>query len=232
VYSRSVASPPRFPDTHWSMLVQLRTEDGPAQREILGTIFNQYWRPTYHYLRALVRVSDQEAEDLVQEFFTTLMTRNAFGRSDPQRGSFRSFLKASLRNFVVSCRRAADARPKLVAISPDSAREEPTSSANPDEAFDREWARGLLLEAVERFKGEATATGREAQFRVFEAYCLTEEKLTYEAVARRFDISVDDVRNRLREARQRIRDILRQTLAGSLEPGEDLKDQLEFILSR
>jgi RNA polymerase sigma-70 factor (ECF subfamily) len=227
-----VATTPRFPETHWSMLLRLRTEDGAAHREILQKVFHEYWRPTYHYLRALVRVSDEEAEDLVQEFFTTLIARNAFERSDPERGSFRSFLKTSLRNFVVSNQRAAAARPRLVPLAPEAAREELDSSASPDEAFDREWARGLLRDAVERFRQEATAAGREAQVRIFEAYCLSEEALTYDEVARRLDVSADDVRNRLREARQRIRDILRQMLAGSLDAGEDLKDQLELILSR
>jgi RNA polymerase sigma factor (sigma-70 family) len=228
VYLCIVASTPRFPDTHWSVLMQLRTEDETAQRAVLQTVFHQYWQPTYHYLRALIRVSDQEAEDLVQEFFTTLMARNAFGRSDPERGSFRAFLKTSLRNFVVSSRRAAEARPKLVPLGEDSAQDELGSFDSPDEAFDRDWARGVLLDAVQCYKREAIAAGREAQFRIFEAYCLSAEKLTYEEVARRFDVSIDDVRNRLREARQRIRDILRQMLAGSLDSAEDLK----FILAR
>ncbi len=225
-----MSSAERFPETHWSRLLRLQTEDQPAQREILESVFRQYWRPTLSYIRALAPLSEDDARDLRQDFFTTVIARSALERLSPERGSFRSFLKTSLRNFVISAHRSASARPRLVATATDAAG--PTDAAAPsaEELFDREWEIAVLLDAVNRFKQEMHAAGRKQAFDIFESYYL--EELSYEDIARRFRVSQDDVRNRLREARVRLRDLLRQTLRSSVGSEGGVQDQLDRLLGK
>lgn len=69
---------------------------------------------------------------------------------------------------------------------------------------------------------------------MFREYCLVErsENVSYEQVGRKVGMAADDVRNRLREIRLRLREILRELLADYLAPGASVEEELRFILSR
>jgi RNA polymerase sigma-70 factor (ECF subfamily) len=232
-----------FPETHWSQLLTLRNPAHPKHAEHLERLVRLYWSPAYHYLRSLRGVSAEDAEDLTQQFFTLLLSRGSLSRLDPDRGSFRGFLKTALRRFVVDAGRREAAR------SPrDGARlfrfEEAEAlwrhvrsreaAGSPEDAFDREWARSVLERAVARLKEELEGRGKAADFELFRRYCLEPEgeELSYEALARERKCSVDDVRNALRAVRRRGREILEDLLRDYLFPGERLEDEIRFILSR
>ena len=97
-----------------------------------------------------------------------------------------------------------------------------------EQAFYREWARGVLAEGVARLRKESSPVA----FDLFREYCLEESGASYAELARRYKISEDDVRNRLREARLRLRDILEDLLRDYLLPGQDVDAELRFILSK
>jgi DNA-directed RNA polymerase specialized sigma24 family protein len=150
-----------------------------------------------------------------------LLARRDLEKLAPERGSFRGFLKTALRNFVTSAARAASLRATVPL--PEEA-----DLRSPEQAFDREWARGILADAVARLRKESAP----ATFEIFREYCLEESGASYADLARRHKVSEDDVRNRLRESRQRMRDILEDLLRGYLLPGQDLSAELRFILSK
>jgi RNA polymerase sigma factor (sigma-70 family) len=207
-----------FPETRWSQLLELRDPAHPRYAEHLERLAKQYWNPVFHYAQALSRA---DAEDLTQQFFAMLLSRRDLEKLSPERGSFRGFLKIALRNFVTSAARAEAVR-KVVPL-----REE-ADFRSPEQAFDREWARGVLVDAVGRLKSEAAP----AAFEIFREYCLEESGASYADLARRHGIREDDVRNRLRELRQRLREILETQLRDYLAPGQDLEAELRFILSK
>jgi len=207
-----------FPETRWSQLLELRDPSHPRYAEHLERLARRYWNPVFHYAQAL---SKTDAEDLTQQFFAMLLSRRDFEKLAPERGSFRGFLKTALRHFVRSAGRAAALRvtvPLRDEAGPDS----------PEQAFDREWARGVLAEAVARLRKEATPVA----FGIFREYCLEESGASYADLARRYKVGEDDVRNRLREARQRLREILEDLLRDYLLPGQDVDAELRFILSK
>lgn len=218
-----------FPETRWSQLLELRDPAHPRHAEHLERLAERYWRPVYHYVRAL-RPSG-EADDLTQSFFAMLLGRRDLEKLSPERGSFRGFLKTALRNFLASAERAAAGR-RLYPIEEAERGVQP--GLGPEAAFDREWVRGVLMEAVGRLRAELEAQGRGAQFGIFRDYCLAEgaEPCSYDEVARRHGFSADDVRNRLREMRLRLRDLLRDLLCDYLGPGESVEDELRFVLDR
>lgn len=207
-----------FPETRWSQLLELRDPAHPRYAEHLERLARQYWNPVFHYAQALSRA---DAEDLTQQFFATLLARRDLEKLSPDRGSFRGFLKTALRNFVISAARADAVRAAL------PFREE-ADFASPERAFDREWARGVLDEAVARLRRESASV----PFAIFREYCLEETGASYADLARRHQVGEDDVRNRLRESRIRLREILEELLRGYLAPGQDLEAELRFILSK
>ena len=103
---------------------------------------------------------------------------------------------------------------------------------SPEEAFDREWTRGVLLAGVARLREELAAAGKQLYYDLFREYCLEEREISYEDVAREHGVKPDDVRNHLRVVRQRLREILRDLLKDYLASGQDVETELRFILSR
>lgn len=222
-----------FPTTRWSELLDLRDADHPERRAYLERLARQYWKHAREYLRAC-GVNTQEVEDVTQEFFTTLFSRNPFERLTPERGSFRAFLKTALRNFVIDLGRAAKVRAAVELVdAAELERRAGGESPEAEAAFDRAWAKEVLGEAVARLEREEKAAGREQAWTIFEAYCLhDDEAVTYPELARRLGLSEDDVRNRLRTSRQRLRVLLRQTVREYLGPHDDLEAELRFVRGR
>lgn len=117
----------RFPKTDWSALVRLGKAGEIDQRRILETVFRQYWRPAYQYLRAMRPVGDDAAKDMVQEFFTTLLARGGLHRLAPEKGSFRAFLGMSV---VYEARDPDRGRPVAVKVIRDGLLDQLRNEAN------------------------------------------------------------------------------------------------------
>src|SRR5581483_34413 len=65
----------------------------------IETLCRRYREPIRHYVRASWASSDEDADDLTQDFFLWLMDGSALRRYATELGSFRNFLKGLLRNF-------------------------------------------------------------------------------------------------------------------------------------
>ena len=229
-----------FPETQWSQLLQIRDPRQPGYAERLGDLVRRYWRPAYHYLRAIRPGSAQDAEDRVQQFFAMLLSRGSLGEVSPERGTFRGFLKTALRRWAVSADRHDSARAprdgaRMFQFDEAEALWKQVQDRNlgPEDAFDREWARSLLTESLSRLEKELGGQGKGLSYQIFREYCVEDrEPVSYDALARRHGVSEDDIRNALRAVRQRGREILRDLLRDTLLPGEDVERELRALLSR
>src|SRR5207253_8343443 len=68
-------------------------------REALEELCRKYWFPLYAFLRRQGR-SPEDAKDLTQGFLAQFLAKDRLRRAEPAKGKFRSFLLASLTNFV------------------------------------------------------------------------------------------------------------------------------------
>jgi RNA polymerase sigma-70 factor (ECF subfamily) len=229
MFSTMTQEPREFPETHWSQLLEIQNPAHPRHAEHLQGLIRTYWKPAYLYLRAIRAMSPQDAEDLTQQFFAMLLARKAFDKLSPDRGSFRGFLKTALRRFAVSAHRHEAAQgPRTFNFTEAEALHD--RELSPEAAFDREWVRGVVTEMMRRLRDECRADGKELHYELFQEYCGAE--VSYEDLAKKHRISADDVRNHLRVIRQRGREVLKDMLRDYLFPGEDIEDELRFILSR
>src|SRR5581483_999107 len=87
-----------FATTRWSLVLTAQGESRAA-REALEKLCRTYWRPLYAYVRQQ-GYKHEEAEDLTQGFFATLLERNGLDTLRRERGRLRSFLLVSLKNFL------------------------------------------------------------------------------------------------------------------------------------
>ena len=79
------------------------TVDDPAAREALAELCSAYWYPLYAFVRRKGH-PPEEAADLVQGTFLTLLDRDGLAAVAPERGRFRSFLMAACAHHLADCR--------------------------------------------------------------------------------------------------------------------------------
>ena len=89
--------------------------------------------------------SPEDAEDLTQQFFSRLLEKNYLGRADRDRGKFRTFLLASMNNFLVnewkrSARLKRGGGQSVVSLDLDAAEDryaaEPGGEPNSEDTYD------------------------------------------------------------------------------------------------
>jgi RNA polymerase sigma factor (sigma-70 family) len=225
-----------FPQTQWSQILALQANRDGANnatrhRELLEALLQRYWPAVYHYVRALSRGSAAEAEDTTQQFFTAFIERDDLQKLSANRGTFRGFLKTAVKHFFISQIRSEASRKRTLtfAAAEQSFRRAPID--DPERAFDREWVRLVLDEAIALLRNEMQHRGDEQGFAIFEAYCLSDDaEVSYQELAQRFNQSLDAVRNGLRSTRQRLRKILREKLREYVGPDGDLEQELRFVV--
>ena len=88
-----------FATTHWSLVLVAADERSPRAADALESLCRAYWYPLYVYVRRK-GYSAADAQDLTQEFFSRLLSKDYLSIADRNRGKFRSFLLGSLEHFL------------------------------------------------------------------------------------------------------------------------------------
>jgi hypothetical protein len=112
--------------------------------------------------------NQHDREDLLQGFLAHLNRPTTLSRIDRELGSFRSFIKKSLSNYVLGQRETAEAKKRgggSLTVSLDDrdngvAERMPSEGLSPDQAFDRHWALNVVALASKRLQSELQAAGR------------------------------------------------------------------------
>ena len=106
------------------------------------------------------------------------MERESLKHLDPRLGSFRGYLKVALKNFSLKAvrsemvRRPRDGAQLFHVDQGDASWRDLAvdAAASPEEAFDREWTRELLSDAVRELERILAAEGKELYFALFSEY--------------------------------------------------------------
>tara|TARA_R110002073_G_scaffold79814_2_gene192477 strand:- start:99 stop:803 length:705 start_codon:yes stop_codon:yes gene_type:complete len=160
-----------FHTTRWSLIARANKGDAGA-RLALDELCRVYWPPVYAMYRG-DGVSAEQARDLTQGLFANLLEREDFGKADPERGRFRSFLRTCARNWLLNERdreqalkRGGEAR----VFSLDTEQEEQRWSRDPADhldaaaIFERRWAQIVIEQSLSRLAEEEHEAGRGAVF--------------------------------------------------------------------
>jgi RNA polymerase sigma factor (sigma-70 family) len=232
----------QFATTRWSLVVAAGAGDSsPAARDALATLCETYWYPLYVYLRGR-GYSAEDAQDLTQAFFARLLEKHALRHADPARGRFRSFLLASLRNFVANQHERESAHKRgggapMLSLEMDSAEGrfqlEPASTDTPERVFDRLWALTLLERVISRLEAETAARGNPpSRFDQLKAYLTGDEPaLSYAQTASQLGISEAAVKVAVHRLRRRFRDLVRDEISHTVSSPEDVEAELRHLWS-
>ncbi len=232
-----------FPTTVWENVRVAIDPNHPECRAKMGELLAVYWKPVYTYIRRDWNHGVEEAKDLTQAFFATVLERGQLAGVSEAKGSFRNYLKGALKHFLLNDKKAAAVRrggkPMFTLNASASELERlgiAASTESPEDMYDREWFRVLFESAVQELRRALTEEGKGAYVRVFESYCQVggigaarsdpSETPTYRNLARDLGIKVTDVRNYLTACRRRLREILRVRIAEYVAGEEEVEEEL------
>lgn len=210
----------------------------PQADAALEELCRTYWFPLYAYVRRRGHPK-ADAEDLVQAFFARFLEKNYLASLSAERGRFRAFLLASLKNFLAnewkkSQRLKRGGGDVLLSLDWETADTKfqvaDTTEPSPDKVFDREWAVALLATVIERLRAECATDGKARQFEQLKIF-LTAGKgaVPHADVARSLDMDEGTVRVAAHRLRRRYRELLRDEIAHTLADPAQVDEEMRAL---
>jgi RNA polymerase sigma factor (sigma-70 family) len=229
-----------FATTHWSVVLLAGQEESPDAASALEKLCRTYWYPLYAYARRQGH-GPPEGQDLTQQFFAMFLEKKYFNLANPDRGRFRSFLLASFKHFLTNefhRGRAAKRGGRCTFVSWDEADaearygNEPAHEMTPDRLFEQTWALALLEKAMRALQEEYSRTGREKLFATLHHFLSGEKsEVTYAQIGESLQMSESAIKMAVSRLRQRYGQMLRREVAHTLNCGNDLEEELRFLLA-
>ena len=232
---------PGFATTQWSVVLAARDGSDTEARQALESLSNAYWYPLYACLRGHGHDAE-EACDLTQAFFAELLEKDILQAIDRSKGRFRSFLLASLKNFLSHERDKEQALKRgggTRTVSMDGAdaegrfQREPVENLTPDQIFERRWGLTVMERAMGRLETETTSSAeRPDQFERLKPYLTgAEPHIPYSEVANDLGMTEGAVKTAVHRMRQSYGRILREEIAETIANPAELDDELRHLLT-
>ena len=228
-----------FTTTQWSVVLDAQGQS-PSAQEALEKLCRTYWWPLYGFVRRQ-GYSPEEAQDLTQGFFAMLLERKDFDAVRQEKGRLRSYLLASLKNFLAKAHRRAttikrgEGRP-LVSLDELLAREradlEPTDALSADRIYERRWALTLLEQVLARLGKEYRVAGSTRLFEELKQLLADDPDRPSQAqIARELGIAENAVKQAFHRLRQRYRLLLREEIAQTVVAPDDVENELRHFIA-
>jgi len=230
-----------FATTQWSLVVAAQPDEASktSARKALETLCRAYWYPLYAFVRYRGYSSD-DAQDLTQAFFVRIIEAGGFAAADPERGRFRSYLLGALKHFLANewhrlKRQKRGGELQFVewdALDPEARYEEaPQQPADPEQLFDREWARQITSGALQALNEEMRAAGKGEQFDALKGSLSGKDGSSRADAAERLGLSEGAVKVAVHRLRQRYRKLLREAVAETVSDEANLDDEMRYLVA-
>jgi RNA polymerase sigma factor (sigma-70 family) len=236
--------PDLFPSTHWSVVLAAGRSE--AEPEIAGAALAElcqiYWAPLYSFVRSR-GYTVHDGQDLTQSFFAYLLEHKVYARADRQRGKFRSFLLASVKNFLAD---AADRERTLKrggaqnflplheeqVEGAESLFQTHSGTSNEDRLFDRSWAEALIAAGLERLSADYKRERKEQLFKELRVFVASgaDPPPTYAELADRLGITESTLRSHVTRLRARYREALRAEVRRTVDTETQVDEELRELL--
>jgi len=228
-----------FATTHWSVVAQSALTDAPEAANALAQLCEVYWPPIYSFVRRR-GYPPPVAQDLTQSFFTFFLRTKAYARTDPLRGKFRSFLLASVKNFLAdnwdhdhAIRRGGGYQFIPLDLETaeafyDAATAPPDSTA--ERIFELRWAKRLTADALNSLSEELTLEGKRTLFEQLKAFLTGGSVVpSYDEVSARTGLPSATVKTHVHRLRQRYREIVRREISRTVSAPHEIDEELRYL---
>jgi RNA polymerase sigma-70 factor (ECF subfamily) len=223
--------------TAWSV-IRRAGGDGSDAKLALGQLCESYWYPVYAFVRRQ-GLGAADAEDATQSFFARLLETDVMARADPDRGRFRGFLVAAIKQFLArrhafeSAAKRKPARPVVPldgVVGEERYRLEPADHRTPERLFDHAWAMVVLDRALRRVRDQWVEAGNGDRFEALRP-CLTGQPNESGAeLARRLGVSEGAARVAIHRLKRQYGEALRVEIAQTIDADDDIDQELAHLV--
>lgn len=227
----------QFTTTRWSVVLLAGQETSSEARAALEKLCRVYWQPVCAFARRK-GWNEEDAKDLTQQFFASLLQRKDFSSVDPAKGKFRTFLLSAFTNFLANEYDRANALKRgggrailsLDQLPPDEWMT--VSQASPLALYDLRWAQTIVQTALAELTAEMSKTGKEAQFVALKSFLtVNAEAGEYGVVAEKLGMESSSVPVLVHRLRQRYRQLVRQEVAQTVSSPLELEEEMRYLLA-
>jgi DNA-directed RNA polymerase specialized sigma24 family protein len=242
---RGVGDP--FAPTHWSVVVAASQSQAAPEtaRAALAQLCQTYWAPLYSFVRSR-GYSVHDSQDLTQSFFEFFIEKKIYARADRLKGRFRSFLLASLKNFLADaydCERTLKrgGQHEFLPLREEQVEEAESffqtqsnlGAAIPeDRVFERTWAETLVTGGLERLRAFYKAEGKEALFVELRMFLTgsADPLPAYSDLAVRLGTQESTLRSHVTRLRARYREALRTEVRRTVDTEAEVDGEMRELL--
>ena len=228
----------QFPTTHWSLVNRAAGQDVAVRGEAIAELLKKYL-PALRSVLRFYRVPASEGEDILQSFICDrVIQQNILSCADQTRGRFRSFIFASLRNFMLNWARSARASKRsskmpLLSLDVDPGIDVEAKALCDD--FDNAWVRTLLQQTLDRMHTYCSRNDSEVIWEVFDQRLLKPSydgttPISYEELTARLKLkSPAQAANMLVTAKRIFARTLRSVVAEYARDEDEIAEELSML---
>jgi len=203
-----------FQPTAWTQIVSARDADTTEARLAWDQLIEVYWKPVYFHIRRK-RHSVEDAKDLTQGFFASLMEHDSLRSVDRAKGKFRTFVRTSLDYFLADDYDRRSAAKRTLDLNAQGAE----AGFRVDGHFEHDWAMTVLERAFVALKAQAP---REA--RAVESMHSGEKSLAQ--LAAELNVSEANAGVLAHRGRKRLRELIMRELRATVEEAGREREEL------
>lgn len=227
-----------FTTTHWSVVLPAGQANSPQAAEALENLCRTYWYPLYAYARRKGH-SPEDAQDVTQGLFESLLRKDAFAKADQSKGRFRSFLLGSLEYFLKDEWKRASAQKRgggqrVISFDEMDAETrykcEPADPADHTKAYDRNWMGEVLRCVFRRLKAGFEAEGKPQRFEHLKPFLLDADG-DYKQAAHKLGMTENAVRVAAHRLRERFRATLKEEVSNTVATPAEVDDEIAYMLA-
>jgi len=216
-----------FPTTHLSLLEASASGISSAA---MDQVIALYWKPVYRFIRFKFQKNNEDAKDLTQGFFASSMQRDFFSRFDPQKASFRSYLRMAVERYAANEYAAANRQKRGGEIQFEPVEEDHATAESPEAEFEREWRRQLFFLALDDLRCYCEDSSKQVTFEVFRDYDLCDDdRPSYSDLAVKYGIPETTVTNYLASTRRMLRQFVMERLKGTTADAKELHQEMRRV---
>src|SRR3984893_3882958 len=220
----------------------MRAAQSHAQggQSALAELCRLYWYPLYVFAR-LSGHSPDDAQDLIQGFFLHLLEHRAPAGVDRLKGRFRSFLLASLQNYLsdeldrARCLKRGE-NEGFVHLDAEDAEEryrlEPVEFLTAEKIFDARWAMTVLGEAMSQLRQEYANEGKASTFETLKVFLDPINSIappSCEEVAHQLQVSMGGVKTLIHRLRKQYTALLREEVGRTVCDPAEIDEEIHAL---
>src|SRR5438552_9164272 len=226
------------------MVLAGANSEGDQQKaaEALATLCRRYWHPIFSYV-CRRGYSNEDAQDVTQDFFLVILEANWLRQADRGRGRFRSLLLKSLQNVLHNAadkNRTVKRGGSVQFVSWDAWMREAPSQLSisaraldalaPERLVDLRWAATVVEQALRRLREECEGKGRLRLFEALRDHLAAEHgDISYTDLGAALGVAETVVKKQLYNLRQRYRSLLREEVSHTVEKPADVDDEIRHL---